>query len=99
MVIALVLLQVGVLASTGLIRLALAELAEAARRDRAQWAVGALADSLVAGRAATAGARVAEWGGLTWEPLGDGVLIVARRPGGGGRALVEVWVALAEIAP
>ncbi len=92
--VALVVLQIGLLGVAGIMRLAVAELAVARRVEAAQWAASAMADSLVAGRVAAGGARDESWGTLRWAAVGPGVLVEGvRDPSADVAPMTRIWVA------
>lgn len=92
--VALVVLLVGLLATAGVLRLAVFETRVVSRAEAARWSVAALADSLLAGAAPGSGARDAPWGRLTWEHDGAGVLITASTgdDASSGLTLARLWV-------
>jgi len=98
--VAVVILEIGLLGVVGLFRLAALELAEARLREAAQWTVASVADSVRGGLITGSGARAAEWGEISWRPSGSGILIEGRRSSAPGREpLARVWIALTAPTP
>lgn len=92
--VAMVVLLVGLLATAGVLRLAVVETRWVSRAEAARWSVAALADSVLAEAAPSSGERDDAWGRLVWGPDGAGVLIqaFAGDEGAGGRTLARLWV-------
>jgi len=95
--VALTILAVGLLGSVGTLLVARRALISAERLHLAGQAGVAVADSLLAARAAGAGRLDAEWGTLRWSTEGGGVRIVAEEPS--GATLLDWWFPSARGAP
>jgi prepilin-type N-terminal cleavage/methylation domain-containing protein len=90
--VALVVLEVGLVGCAGTLVLAQRQMAAAERLHRATQAAAAAADSLLARDAVGSGESSGSWGRVTWSPADGGVLVRAEDP---ARApLLEWWIPL-----
>ena len=83
-IVAIVVLEIGVLGVMGTLLLASRTMAAAEVRERAVLEARRVADSLWTEGVLDAGARATDWGEVTWTSPGEGyaVEVVARNPSG-----------------
>ena len=90
--VALVLLEVGLVGSIGTLVLAQRQMATAERLHWATQATASKADSLLARDAVGAGESAEWWGRVTWSPAEGGVRL--RAEDGAGAPLLDWWIPL-----
>ena len=89
-IVALMVLELGLVGCVATLLLAARVLNEARRLHVATQTATGVADSLLAGRASGGGERLAEWGRVRWTPGADGMDVRAEDRWGG--TLVELWI-------
>lgn len=92
-VVALLLLEVGVLAAAGTLQVASRTLAEAERVERAVVAAGGILDSLARVTEPSDGDRTEAFGEVSWSVDGSGAMVL-RAETREGRVLLEVTSAV-----
>lgn len=91
--VALVVLEVGLLGTVGTVVLASRILSSAEQRERAVVQTGLLLDSLAGVAGAGSGLRSGEWGEVAWTRDGRGRIEVEVTPRGGAPYSVQGWSA------
>jgi type II secretory pathway pseudopilin PulG len=88
LVVALVMMEVGVLGVVGTLTLAARTMAEAEELERAVVDVDRVSDSLAAAGVSGSGARATLWGRLRWS-VGHDRMVLTAAPRRGGEFVVE----------
>ena len=89
-IVALAILEVGLVGTVGVLVLAHRALASAEELHRATQTVASVADSLLADPSAAAGGFDADWGSARWSAAEAGVQLSAEDRG--GRTLLDWWI-------